>query len=62
MNAVLKLWKSAMVDWKSIVIIFLPVFVLSAFLEVSPILLVVAAAVAGIIITVLSNKKGGERA
>ena len=61
-NAVLKLWKSAMVDWKSIVIIFLPVFVLSAFLEVSPILLVVAAAVAGIIITVLSNKKGGERA
>ena len=38
-NAVIKLWKSAMVDWKSIVIIFLPVFVLSAFVEASPILL-----------------------
>ena len=63
-NAVLKLWKSAMVDWKSIVIIFLPVFALSAFTEASPILLVVAAAIAGIVITVLtdSHKKGGEAA
>ncbi len=66
-NAVIKLWKSAMVDWKSIVIIFLPVFVLSAFTSASPILLVVAAAVAGIVITVISdkagkNKKGGETA
>ena len=61
-NAVIKLWKSAMVDWKSIVIVFLPVFVLSAFTGVSPILLVVAAALAGIIITVVSEKKGGEKA
>lgn len=63
-NAVLKLWKSAMVDWKSIVIIFLPVFALSAFTEASPILLVVAAAIAGIVITVLTDnhKKGGEAA
>ncbi|HIS44316.1 MAG TPA: chromate transporter [Candidatus Scatomorpha merdigallinarum] len=63
-NAVVKLWKSAMVDWKSIVIIFLPVFALSAFTEASPILLVVAAAIAGIVITVLadSHKKGGEAA
>lgn len=63
-NAVLKLWKSAMVDWKSIVIIFLPVFALSAFTEASPILLVVAAAIAGIVITVLTDKrkKGGESA
>ncbi len=63
-NAVLKLWKSAMVDWKSIVIIFLPIFLLSAFTGVSPILLVVAAAVAGIVITAVSGrgKKGGESA
>ena len=61
-NAVIKLWKSAMVDWKSIVIVFLPVFALSAFTGVSPILLVVAAALAGIIITVVGDKKGGEKA
>lgn len=61
-NAVIKLWKSAMVDWKSIVIVFLPVFALSVFTGVSPILLVVAAALAGIIITVVSGKKGGEKA
>ena len=62
-NAVIKLWKSAMVDWKSIVIIFLPVFLLSAFTGVSPILLVVAAAAAGIVITALSShKEGGEQA
>ena len=61
-NAVIKLWKSAMVDWKSIVIVFVPVFALSVFTGVSPILLVVAAALAGIIITVVSGKKGGEKA
>lgn len=63
-NAVLKLWKSAMVDWKSIVIIFLPVFALSAFTSISPILLVVAAAVAGIVITAICDRtgKGGEKA
>lgn len=60
-NAVLKLWKSAMVDWKSIVIIFLPVFALSAFTSVSPILLVVAAAVAGIVITAVTDKLGGRK-
>ena len=62
-NAVIKLWKSAMVDSKSIVIIFLPVFLLSAFTGASPILLVVAAAAAGIVITALSShKEGGEQA
>ena len=61
-NAVLKLWKSAMVDWKSVVIIFLPVFLLSVLTDVSPIILVVAAALAGILITVVSNKRGGEKA
>ena len=61
-NAVIKLWKSAMVDWKSIVIIFLPIFLLSVFTEISPIILVVASAVAGIVITLISNKRGGEGA
>lgn len=63
-NAVLKLWKSAMVDWKSIVIIFLPIFVLSAFTGISPIILVVASAVAGIVITAICDRtgKGGEKA
>ena len=61
-NAIIKLWKSAMVDWKSIVIIFLPIFLLSVFTEISPIILVVASAVAGIVITLISNKRGGEGA
>ena len=61
-NAVVKLWKSAVVDWKALVIVFLPVFALSAFTSVSPILLVVAAAIAGIAITLISDKvkRGGE--
>lgn len=61
-NAVVKLWKSAIVDWKALVIVFLPVFALSAFTEASPILLVVAAAIAGIAITLISGrlKRGGD--
>ena len=55
-NAVVKLWKSAVVDWKALVIVFLPVFALSAFTSTSPILLVVAAALAGIVITLVSDK------
>ena len=55
-NAVVKLWKSAVVDWKALVIVFLPVFALSAFTSTSPILLVVAAAIAGIVITLVSDK------
>ena len=61
-NAVVKLWKSAIVDWKTLVIVFAPIFLLSAFTGVSPILLVVAAAAAGVIITLASGgrRKGGE--
>ena len=63
-NAVVKLWKSAIVDWKALVIVFAPVFALSAFTDASPILLVVAAAVAGIVISSITaaaaKKKGGE--
>ena len=63
-NALVKLWKSAIVDWKALVIVFAPVFALSAFTDASPILLVVAAAVAGIVISSITaaaaKKKGGE--
>ena len=61
-NAVVKLWKSAIVDWKTLVLVFAPVFLLSAFTSVSPVLLVVAAAAAGIVITLVSGRlgKGGE--
>ena len=61
-NAVVKLWKSAIVDRKTLVIVFAPIFLLSAFTGVSPILLVVAAAAAGVIITLASGgrRKGGE--
>ncbi len=61
-NAIIKLWKSAMVDWMCLVIIFLPVFALSAFTGVSPILLVVAAALAGIAVAAVSGRKGGGEA
>ena len=47
-NAVVKLWKSAIVDWKCLVIIFAPVCVLSLVTDISPILFVVAAAFVGI--------------
>lgn len=61
-NAVVKLWKSAMVDWKCIVIIFLPVFLLSVLTSASPILLVVAAGVAGVLMSVLAARgKGAEK-
>ena len=58
-NAVVKLWKSAMVDWKCLVIIFLPVFLLSALTSASPILLVVASGVAGVLISVLAARGKG---
>lgn len=59
-NAVVKLWKSAIADWKCLVIIFLPICALSLFTDVSPVLLVVAAALAGIIISLLGSKHGGN--
>lgn len=49
-NAVVKLWKSAVQD-KVTLLIFLAVFLLSVFLDVSPILFVVAASVCGVIFT-----------
>ncbi|NCB51576.1 MAG: chromate transporter [Clostridia bacterium] len=48
-NAVVKLWKAAIIDWKCIVI-FLLVCGLSVFTDISPVLFVVASAVLGIAI------------
>lgn len=56
LNAVVKLWKKSVVDWKTLVI-FLIVFLGSVFLDVSPVLYVVAAAVLGIVIKELGAKK-----
>ena len=55
-NAVLKLWKAAVVD-KPTLVIFAAVFLLSTFLELSPILLVVIAAAAGILVKSLGAAK-----
>ena len=49
-NAVLKLWKKAVVD-KPTLVMFLAVFLLSVFLDISPIVLVVLCAAAGIVLT-----------
>ena len=49
-NAVLKLWKKAVVD-KVTLILFLCVFLLSVFFDISPIVFVVFCAAAGIVLT-----------
>ena len=49
-NAVLKLWKKAVVD-KATLVLFLGVFLLSVFFSVSPIVFVIVCAVAVIVLT-----------
>ena len=49
-NAVVKLWKKAVVD-KATLVLFLAVFLLSVFLDISPIVFVVLCAAAGIALT-----------
>lgn len=56
LNAVVKLWKKSVVDWKTF-LVFLLVFAGSVFLNISPVLYVLAAAVAGIIIRELEARK-----
>lgn len=56
LNAVVKLWKKSVVDWKTLVI-FIVVFIGSVILDVSPVLYVIAAAVAGIIVKELEARK-----
>lgn len=59
LNAVVKLWKSAMVDWKCLVIFF-AVCLLSVFTELSPVIFVLAAAVLGITVTWLGTRKEAQ--
>ena len=56
LNAVVKLWKKSVVDWKAF-LIFLLVFAGSVFLNISPVLYVLAAALAGIVIKGLEARK-----
>ncbi|MBS1401987.1 MAG: chromate transporter [Oscillospiraceae bacterium] len=49
LNAVVKLWKKSVVDWKAF-LIFAAVFLGSVFLDLSPVLYVLVAAFAGIVI------------
>ena len=49
-NAVVKLWKKAVPD-KAALLLFLLVFVLSIFLDISPVVFVVLCALAGILLT-----------
>ena len=56
LNAVVKLWKKSVVDWKTF-LIFLLVFAGSVFLNISPVLYVLAAALAGIDVKELEARK-----
>ena len=49
LNAVVKLWKKSVVDWKAF-LIFAVVFLGSVFFDLSPVLYVLAAALAGVVI------------
>ncbi|MCD8009846.1 MAG: chromate transporter [Lachnospiraceae bacterium] len=60
-NAILRLWKKSILDGPTLVI-FLVVFALSVFSSLSPILLVVAAAAAGILLRQIPGQKGGTKA
>ena len=55
-NAVVKLWKSSVIDWKCF-LIFALVAVLSLLTNITPVVFVVLAAVCGIVIKTLEVKK-----
>ena len=55
-NAVMKLWKKAIIDTKAFVI-FACVFLAATFTDLSPILFVILAAVAGIVLHAMGGKK-----
>lgn len=60
-NAVAKLWKAAIVDWKC-VLIFLAVCLLSIFTDISPVLFVIAAALLGVALSVFAaGRKEGDK-
>ena len=56
LNAVVKLWKKSVVDWKTL-IIFIAVFACSVFFSVSPVIYVISAALAGITVKELEARK-----
>ena len=56
LNAVVKLWRKSVVDWKTL-LIFIAVFACSVFLSISPVIYVLAAAIAGIIVKELEARK-----
>lgn len=56
LNAVVKLWKKSVIDWKTL-LIFAIVFLGSVILDISPVIYVIVAAVAGIIIGELEARK-----
>lgn len=55
-NAVIKLWKSSVIDIFTL-IIFLGVFISVAFIDLSPVIAIVLAAISGIIIKNIGGKK-----
>ncbi len=55
-NAVVKLWKAAIVDWKCIVI-FLLVCGFSFFTDISPVIFVLASAALGVLISFIGTKE-----
>ena len=55
-NAVVKLWKNAVVDKWSL-LLFLAVFLLSLLLDLSPVIFVIVTALSGILLTVLGVRK-----
>lgn len=56
LNAVVKLWKKSVVDWETL-LIFIAVFACSVFFSISPVIYVLAAAIAGIIVKELEARK-----
>lgn len=56
LNAVVKLWKKTVID-KITFVVFAAVFILSIFLDISPVIYVIIAAAAGIVIKCLEAKK-----
>ena len=59
LNSVVKLWKKTVVD-KITLAIFICVFVLAVIIDITPVVFVILAAVAGLVIGALKAKKGGE--
>ena len=59
-NAVVKLWKKSVID-KPTLVIFLAILLGSALTSVSPIIFVILAGVAGIVLKNISAKEGASK-